>query len=56
MLILVFFLVKNKNYFWFLLVLGARVLVIKFIQFRGTFRHYIQFLKIAGLRPAYINY
>ena len=32
----------KKN--WILLVLGARVLVIKFIEFRSTFQHYIQFL------------
>ena len=37
------------------MVLGARVLVIKFIEFRGTFRHYIQFLIIAGLRPPNIK-
>ena len=32
------------------MVLGARVLLIKFIQFRDTFQHYIQLLILAGLR------
>ena len=30
-------------------ILGAHIYIIKFIQFRGTFVHYILFLILAGL-------